>query len=75
MIKIAYLIMPVIYRRPGGNVNIRKNRSRRSYPDKESLRTGNKARDFPSPLITKYSKIYPALLGPQQGSPLGDMGG
>jgi len=30
--------MPVIHRPPGGNVNNRKNRSRRSYPDKKSLR-------------------------------------
>jgi hypothetical protein len=29
-----------LYRRPGGTVNNRENRVRRSYPDKKSLRRG-----------------------------------
>jgi hypothetical protein len=41
------LIMMGYYRWPGGDVNNRENRSRRSYPDKKPRRTGKKTIDFP----------------------------
>ena len=55
------------YPRPGGDVNSRENRARRSHRGKKPRRAGQKTIDSRSPLITKYSTICPALLGLRQG--------
>ena len=38
--EFTLLTIAELYLRPGGTVNNRENRARRSYPDKKSLRTG-----------------------------------
>jgi hypothetical protein len=59
--------MVELYPRPGGNVNNRENRSRRSNMGKKPRRRGKKTIGSRSPLITKYSTIFPARVGLRQG--------
>ena len=54
------------YPRPGGDVNSRENRARRSHRGKKPRRAGQKTIDSRSPLIIKYSTICPARVGHRQ---------
>jgi hypothetical protein len=55
--------MVELYPRPDGDVNRLENRARRSNRGKKPLRCGKKTIGSRSPLITKYSTIFPAGVG------------